>query len=68
MTRVPLHTAITLLAIAAAPAMIAQTHEVQAGALRVKIATRDGRFYGLSVRERVSGRNIAMKEAFVIVL
>jgi hypothetical protein len=67
MTRVPLHTAITLLAIAA-PAMIAQTHEVQAGTLRVRIATHDGRFDGLSVGDRVSGRNIAMKEAFVLVL
>ncbi|NYF80762.1 enterotoxin [Granulicella arctica] len=68
MTRFSLPIAIMLLIAATAPSMVAQTNEVQAGALRARIFAHDGRFDGLSVKDGISGRSIAMKEAFVVVL
>jgi len=68
MIRSVCHSAIIFLAIAAAPTMTSQTFEVQSGMLQARVATNNGHFDGLSVKDAISGRTISMKEAFVVVL
>jgi hypothetical protein len=59
-------TAISVLLIA--PAMLAQSYAVQAGRLRAEAAVHDGRFDGLLIHDAISGRDLFIKEAFVIVM
>jgi hypothetical protein len=69
-------TAIALLAVAATRVLSAQTDiqanlqnsELHTGALHVQVATHDGHFHGFTVKDGISGRSIAMHEAFVLVL
>ncbi len=68
MTRSPFRVAIAFLAIAGVPSMAAQMHEVQTENLRVSVAAHNGRFDGISVKDGISRRSIAIKEAFVLVL
>lgn len=66
--RSPSRFAVLLLAgAAAAHATSPQTFESHVGMLRVTVALQNGRFGGLSVRDKVSGRSLYMKEAFVVV-
>jgi len=68
MIRFDLSSAAMLLSLVSAPAMLAQTHEVQAGMLRSSVATHGGRFDGLSIHDEISGRTLSMKEAFILVM
>jgi len=60
--------AAVLLVLASAPVMLAQTSVIPAGRLQATFATHGGHFDGLSIQDAVSGRTLAMPEAFVVVM
>jgi hypothetical protein len=68
MIRFDRSSAVLFLAIATAPAMLAQTYQVDAGMLHATVAVRNGRFEGIALKDTISGRSLSIQEAFVVVL
>jgi hypothetical protein len=66
MIRFDRFSAVLLLAMAAAPGMLAQTYDVEAGMLRATVALHSGRFDGITIKDTISGRSLSIKEAFVV--
>jgi len=52
---------------AGAPSLMASA-EVRAGSLRLHVASHDGHVYGMKIHDGISGRDLALKEVFTIVL
>ncbi|MBW4028885.1 MAG: enterotoxin [Acidobacteria bacterium] len=59
---------VILLSAYATSVIAAQTSEIHAGHLRATVTAHSGRFEGLSVEDKGSGRTISIKEAFVVIL
>lgn len=57
-----------LLALSSAPAILAQTTSIQAGLLQAKVVIEGGRLRGLTIHDAVSGHDLALRQAFVLVM
>lgn len=68
MTRCSYPIAFLLSAIVSATQMSGQSSDINAGLLRAHVVSGQNHFHGLTMSDRVSGRQLFMKEAFVIVL